>query len=294
MWASYHYGGYHYIEGGSQAISNALAEVIQNNGGEILLNSLVTKIVIKDGKAAAVRTQDGQEFKCGYVVSNANAPDTLFKMVGREHLPADYLGKVDDLEIGVATFIVYMGVNHDYSKEFGVSHSISIDEVYDKGETFRHMSEGLPEKIGFVIVNYSMVDPNAAPDGSNVISFTTYMPYDWNEGWHEDKSYAEYTALKDEVAGILVKRAEEVLPGLGSHIEVMEVGSPRTNQHYTLNPRGAVYGWAVTPDRTKNGLPQETPIQNLFLAGAWTNAAGQNGVMRSGLTAAKTILEMKK
>jgi phytoene dehydrogenase-like protein len=64
-------------------------------------------------------------------------------------------------------------------------------------------------------------------------------------------------------------------------------------EHYTLNPKGAVYGWANTVDQTAfNRLPQETPIQNLFLAGAWTQPGpGQSQVMLSGLNAAEKILE---
>ncbi len=294
MWSSYHYGGWFYVKGGSQAVSNALAEVIKENGGDIELSTRATKITVRDGRAVSVGTEDGREFACRYVVSNANAPDTLFRMVGREHLPADYLERVDALEIGTSICVVYMGVDHDYSKEFAGAHSISVDEVYDKGEAFRFSRQGLVDRIGYVLVNYSLADPQVAPPGKNVISITTYLPYDWKDGWYEAESYEKYRALKEDVAWTLIRRAERVLPELGSHIEVLEVGSPRTMEHFTLNPGGAIYGWAVTPDMRKNGLPLETPVPNLFLAGAWTNAAGQNGVMRSGLQAALKIIEIER
>lgn len=293
MWASYHYGGAFYVVGGSQAVSNALARVIKDHGGEIKTGSRVTRIVIQDGKAVAAQTQDGREYSCRWVVSNANAPDTFNRLVGRENLPADFLARLDQLKIGPSIFQVYMGVDHDYRALFGKAHCISVTETYDSREAFRYSQEGVPEKVGFALVNYSVVDPGAAPPGKNVITITTYLPYDWKNGWHESEGYEKYRALKEETAWILIRRAEKILPGLGGHLEVMEVGSPRTMQHFTLNPQGAVYGWDHSADQVGELLSAQTPIPNLFLAGAWTNAAGQNGVMRSGLAAAKKILEQE-
>jgi len=120
------------------------------------------------------------------------------------------------------------------------------------------------------------------------------MPYDWKNGWYENESYEKYEALKKHVAGILIKRAEKLLPGLGSHVEVLEVGSPRTMEHYTLNPRGAVYVWP--PDMKHSGpgrLAQETPIPNIFLAGVWTRSGhGQLSALSSGKRAAEKILKL--
>ena len=91
----------------------------------------------------------------------------------------------------------------------------------------------------------------------------------------------------------LVKRAEEYLPDLSKHIEEFEVGSPRTMYHYTLNPKGSIIGWANTPDQSMlKRLEQKTPIDNLFLAGAWTfPAGGQSAVIMSGMFAAKMAMK---
>jgi prolycopene isomerase len=186
-----------------------------------------------------------------------------------------------------------MGVNYDYRDIFNGVHTISLSESYDINEIYKYSLDGVPEKIGFAIVNYSVKDPTVAPPGKNVINITAYLPYDWKNGWYENEDYAKYRALKEEVAKILIKRAEKILPGLESHIEVMEVGSPHTMEHFTLNPKGAVLGWATTMDQYNKRLPQETPIKNLLLAGAWTKSFGQNMVMRSGLTAADKILAME-
>lgn len=292
MWGSYHFGGYYNFIGGSQSVSNALAEVITENGGEIKLNSLVTKIVIEGQRAVAVQVKDGTEYKCRYVVSNANAPDTFFKLIGREHLPADYVKKLEGLKIGLSAFNVYLGVDHDYREVFQGMHQIMLNTAYDPHENFTYFYEGVPEKAGFAIANYSVIDPTAAPEGKNVIVLTSMLPYDWKDGWHEKEDYDKYKALKEETARTYIRRAEQYLPDLSKHIEVMEVGSPRTMEHYTLNPRGTIFGWDNTPEQSMmKRLPQETPIANLYLAGAWTfPGGGQSAVIASGVQAANMIM----
>jgi phytoene desaturase len=297
MWISYHHVGFYYFEGGSQAVTNALAEVVRENGGQILLNTLATKIVIEDGAAVAVQTKDGKEFKCRYVVSNANAPDTFFKLVGREYLPKDYVGKLEKMVIGLPAFAVYLGVDHDFSKTFpeGI-HSYFVNPGYDQKEIFQYFREGNPEKAMFGLINYTMVDPTDAPKGKNVIAVVSIMPYDYKGDWYESESYEKYSALKEEVARIYLNRAEKLVPGLREHIEVMEVGSPRTMEHYTLNPRGSIFGWEFSKEQSMmKRLPQKTPIRNLYLAGAWTfPGGGQSAVLMGGELAGNTILGREK
>jgi all-trans-retinol 13,14-reductase len=294
MWAAYHQNGCYYLEGGSQSISSALEEVTRQNGGEILLSTRVTKILIEDGRAAGVTTSEGKTFRSRYVISNANALDTFFKLVGREHLPAEYLDDLEKMEVGGATFTVYMGVDKDYREYFpGNTHTLIVMPSLDTEENFRPMREGDITRVMFGIANYTKTDPGNAPEGKNVICLVTLMPYDWNDGWKEKESHETYTKLKTEIAMKFVKRAEEYLPGLSSHIEEMEVGTPRTNEHYTSNAKGSIYGWAHTAEQSmQNRLPQETPIENLFLAGAWTiPGGGQAPVLISGNSAAEKILE---
>lgn len=297
MWNSYHFGGYYYFEGGSQSVSDAMAEVIKENHGQILLSTLATKIVMENGRAAAVQTSDGALYKCRWVVSNANAPATFFKLVGREHLPPDYVKQLESMKIGLSAYVVYLGVDHDYCDKFphGV-HELMISEIYDQHQNFEWYRQGVPEKISFAVANYSTVDPTAAPPGKNVICLTTIMPYDYKGDWYESESYEKYKALKEEVAQVLIRRAEKFLPELSRHIEVMEVGSPRTMEHYTLNPHGTIFGWDNIPSQSMmKRLPQKTPIPNLFLAGAWTfPGGGQSAVMASGVSAARLILQQEK
>lgn len=293
MWNSYHREGYFYIEGGSEAISNAMADVIIENGGTIKLNTLATKIMVEDGKAVQVRTLNDACYNARYIISNANAPDTLLKMVGAENLPPEYVNDMNEMEVGVAILSIFLGVNKDFSEYFEGTHEIMVNETFDQDETYDFVLDGDPEMAPYIIANYTSVDPTTAPAGKNVMVISTYLPYDWNETWKWDLSYSAYMDTKQAAASVYIQRAAKLIPGLDEHIEVLEVGSPLTNQAFTLNPNGSVYGWSNSVSQaTLRRLSQSTPIENLFLAGAWTfPGGGQATVISSGCSAADLVLE---
>ncbi len=299
MWNGYHRGGYYYFEGGSQSVTDALEGVINRNHGEMLLSTLVTKIIVEDGRAVGVetenvRTKEKREYRSKYVISNANAPDTFFKLVGEKNIPEDYAADLKKMKIGPSSLCVYLGVNKDYSGYYpGNTHEFGIYYSIDPVENFKAWETGDISKISFGAANYSKANPNAAPKGKNTIVLCALMSAEVYNNWMKDEPYEKYKALKMSIARTMIKKLEQYLPGISSHIEVMEVSTPRTNERYTLNPGGSLFGWANTVEQSMwNRLPQETPIDNLYLAGAWTlPCGGQSVVLMSGYMAANLILQ---
>jgi phytoene dehydrogenase-like protein len=217
-------------------------------------------------------------------------------MIGKEHLPPEYVAELQNLKIGLSAFQIFLGVNRDFSEYFGNVHEISVAESWDQEKNFHYITKGVPEKAGMGIINYSMIDPTTAPPGKNVIVITSILPYDWESSWYLDSGYTSYQQFKEDVARKYIERAEEYLPGLSNSIEVMEVGTPYSMKGFTLNPKGSIFGWSNIPEQSMMGrLRQETPIPNLYLAGAWTfPGGGQSAVIQSGVMAADLILKEEK
>jgi prolycopene isomerase len=290
MWNAYHRWGFYNFVGGSQSVSEALAAVIEGHGGTIRLNTPATRIVVEEGRAVEVRTAEDACYRPGWVVSNANAPATV-DLVGRDNLPSDYLAKVDAMRVGRPIVVVYLGVDHDYTPEFQGTHEWMIQDGYDTAALYEQLKGCEPGHSLLLVANYSVVDPTAAPAGKNVISITSTMDDachgDWQ--WGDPEAYKEQ---KQAVAAAFIAHLEPYLPGLRQHLEVMEVAAPQTLRGFTGNPRGTIYGWSHTPEQsTVRRLPQETPVENLLLAGMWTfPGAGQAAVLQSGETAAELIL----
>ena len=55
---SYYQGGGNFIRGGSQKLSDYLSGFISKNGGNVILNHLVTEIIVEEGKAVGARYTD--------------------------------------------------------------------------------------------------------------------------------------------------------------------------------------------------------------------------------------------
>jgi prolycopene isomerase len=292
MWHSYHVNGYYYFEGGSQAVSDALAEVIVENGGQVRFHQLVTRIGLDGGLASRVETASGACYQARYVVSNAPAPATLLEMVGAEHLPAEYAQRVRDMRVGLSALVVYLGLDTPLAEPFGPTHEVMIAQELDPEESFQAIERCQLDRVGLSLTNYTLVDPGAAPAGKGVLTITSQLGYDCLQRYGADVSRAEVARVKADIAERLLEKAEAFLPGLRRRIEVMEVATPITIQGYTLNPRGSIFGWDNTVDQSMlNRLAQKTPIPNLFLAGAWTfPGGGQSAVMTSGAQVADMIL----
>ena len=90
-----------------------------------------------------------------------------------------------------------------------------------------------------------------------------------------------------------MNKYERRFPGLREHAEVIEFGTPRTMERYSSNPGGAIYGFAQSVSQSNNRrLSNRTPVEGLFLCGAWTQAGGGfEGTMMTGMKAAHMIIE---
>ena len=145
-----------------------------------------------------------------------------------------------------------------------------------------------PSPPGAAVTPYSLADPSFSPPGTTnmVITMGAY-----GEPWLKlnPSEYLEAKFLQSDQA---IQLAEIVAPDLRQHIEVMEIGTPVTNQRYTLNPGGSFIGFAENrfPGRAMQ-IPGKTPIEGLYMAGAWVNMGG--GYMPSilnGYRAASDLL----
>jgi all-trans-retinol 13,14-reductase len=284
-------GGY-YPAGTSQAISNAFVGLIKKNGGEVRLNTRVARILTRDHAAVGVRTVDGDEILGRAVVSNANAVDTLTKMVDEKDVLAKTLARMEKLSISFSTLLVWLGLKTDLVRKTGLKDSeIFYYPSYDlEGEYAASLAGGLPADPGYGLTLYDNVCPGSSPKGKNTLSLIVTQGYDYWTKYETDYLYGAkeaYTKEKLRLADILIDDVEKrFLPGLRKAIEVEEVATPLTNLRFTSNPRGAIYGWDQTVDNSgQRRFPQKTPLKNLYLAGAWTFPGhGYGACIPSGLS----------
>jgi prolycopene isomerase len=292
-----------HVRGGAQAVPEAFAKSVRQNGGEILTGRLVEKILVQNNRAGGVRlvtsplaVSERDDSKTGapieiaakYVVSNASARQTFFRLLGREHVGRAYLAKLGRLEPSPPFCALFLGLDMDL-KKMGLVPALHIHtSTYDTEQHFKNLKSRLlnehePDPLfRFQLANLS--DPTSAPPGKTALVIHQIpAPV---EGW-EDPDFEK------RVADVMIQRAERKIPGLSRHIEYREFWSPRTVNTYVMSGEDASMGWALTPRQVgPKRLAQETPVQNLFLSGHWTRPAlGIIATVISGLQSARIILK---
>ena len=287
-------GGY-YPRGRSQTISDALAKLIETRGGKLMLNMRVERILTRNGAAYGVQCAGGRQFLARAVVSNASAGQTFYRFLDEDPESDDgsfaaYKERMAGFSTSLSSFQVFLGLNRDLVGKLEIPDSeIFLEPGYDLETAYQAALQADGERSGMCITLYDNLFNAYSPRHKNTVNLTVLQGFDHWESFDQDYwagRKAAYNAEKERMARVLIARAEEaVLPGLSKAIEVLEVGTPLTNLRYTGNDRGAIYGWDQTLDNSGDRrVGHATPIQNLYLAGAWTRPGhGYGAVIQSGL-----------
>ena len=289
---SYYGGSASFIRGGSQQLSNALSGIITTYGGTVRLNSLVTSIDYDGTLPSGVTYEDTRGKERG------SYSDTAKQIVMNGALPNlahELLSKADGLRlsesfagnnIGVSLLTVYYGFNKSL-KELGSNHYSTF--IYDGSvKSPKDILDNNHSDFGtriFTFVDYSQVDARLAPEGKSVGAVCCIdYPSDWI---HLDRE--EYNRMKADVADSFTSRCEKIIPGFRDAIEHVEVATSLSVKRFTLNPEGAVYGFAQNPGRSFDYLTHLP--DNVFIASAWGKIGGGfSGAIVSGYMTAMDVL----
>lgn len=285
-WISYHLEGTYYIQGGAQALSNALVAAIQSASGEVHLRSQVSEIVLKGGKAIGVRLKKGDVYEADWVVSGISPHHTYGCLLENHDTARREMEAISRLETGTSLTQLYLGLSCE-PHELGITEEdLILYDVPDSETDYEFMMSGQYTKGNWMLTNYNAMDPTLNEPGKGVIAVTFL---DKLENWPATRP--EYKTKKETVTRHILERLEQLYPGFGSKVVVAELGTPRTMQRYTANPDGAVYGYAQTVRQSGiKRLKHKSVVDRLSLVGAWTQPGGGfQGAMNSGIMEADRI-----
>lgn len=283
-------GGY-YPKGGMQNFSDALANSFKKVGGTFLFSQEVTKILHEKGSVKGVSLVNGDIIECNQVISNADAKKTYSELIDIREINSDisieFLKKLDEMIPSVSHFNVYLGIDKKAVCDIKERCNIWYVPKYNTRDIMDDMINDPYSKEGFIHIAFpSFYDSDLAPDGCECMFLTVLVPFMSKEFWDREKQI---------FADILIERAENVIPGLKKHILYKETSTPYTIYRYTLNTKGANYGWSMTPNQTgRMRLPQKSFIKGLYHAGHWTEpGCGIATVAQSGYMAARLVIQNK-
>ncbi len=292
---SYYSAGGVYIKGGSQRLSDALSAVIESNGGKVMLKHLVTGITVESGKATGVTfRKTGSEATlvdhatAAAVIANAAIPNVAEILLPEENaaaLKSDIAKRIK----GASLLTVYYGFNKPLKETLSRHYSTFLyDPSIRSQKDILDNNRGPFDRRSFTFVDYSQVEAGLSPGGKGVGAVCCI---DYTKDW-DGMNRKAYQEKKEMVAEIFTGKLESLMPGFAQAVEYCEVGTSKTVEKYTLNPGGAVYGFAQTPERM--GLKELSSIKNLHYASAWTRTGGGfSGAIMSGYMCAFNILRQR-
>jgi phytoene dehydrogenase-like protein len=280
------YGGSYPI-GGSQALSDALADFIQSKGGDVQMGTRVAEVLMDSNGVNGILSGDGKVAKGKAVIANCSAPNLLAKMIPAASVPADFLKSVGRLKPSISSFVVWLALNRDVTAQVKDSHIFLCSEP-DAEKAYTYGLAADADKANLAVCVYNNLYKDYSPPGTTVLSVTLisgYEPWKAFEQDYREGRKAAYHEKKNAVTQTIIRRVEEkLLPGLSKMIAVQEAGTPLTNIRYTSNTEGAIYGFEQSLDNSfMSRISNRTPMKGLYLASAWGEPGGGfQGVLIAG------------
>ena len=166
------YGGV-YVKGTSQALSDALARAVIEAGGEVVLSTRVTSILVEDGRAAGVGTADGREFRSRAVVAGASAPQVFGTLLPPGAAPQKEVARLDALSPSPGSFIVWLGLDRDITGQVREP-EMSFCASLDMDASYAACMDCDFERSGFSLMVYDNLVPGFSPPGCSAWASCPY------------------------------------------------------------------------------------------------------------------------
>jgi phytoene dehydrogenase-like protein len=298
-------GGNNLVQGGMQNLSLGLAAVLHSHNGEIRTSTPVSKILIDNGKAVAVRLGDGAEIEVGTLVASSVDPRHLvFDLIGEDHVGKVIAEKIRRYEWGVAAMSLFLALDGPVHYKAGaVAQSAacvhgtpaSLDYF---GRLFLQVRSGLLPAEPFAVAwNEATIDPSRAPAGKSLMKFfVSPVPYVIRGDAARSITGTIWSDVQEAFADRVIDRlSHDYIPDLRERIIERAVQTPVDFERLIPSAyRGTVMHGAPLSYQmgALRPIPElggyKTPVPNVYLCGAGSHP-GPGISMGPGRNAAQVI-----
>lgn len=275
-------GGFAVPEGGAESITRALLRRVEESGGEVRCDTRIAQVIVRGGRAVAVRTADGEEIEARRaVLADVAAPTLYLKMLDGAHVPGRVVRAMKTFRHGFGTFKMDWALDgpvpwtNENAARSAVVHA--GDSLDDLAQFTREVRAGkTPSHPYLVIGQQSLADPTRAPEGRHTLWAYSRVPSTIEGGW---------AAAGEGFADRVEKRIEELAPGFRKHILARAVFAPPDLEAMNANLIGGDLSGGSADIRHQlffrpvfPYFRYRTPVRGLYLASSYTHpGAGAHG-----------------
>ena len=293
-------GAWGLVKGGMGAITEAMKLSCEEKGVKVFTDKEVKSILVSDGEAKGLEFIDGDKRDFDVVVSGADYKVTFGKLLkGQKEidsLPDLYssipspvsAGKIHFTLKSLPAFPTLEKLGHNYA---GIIVSApAVESIVADSKTVP--LGDMPKNLMMTLSIPSVTDDTIAPSGKHLLNVDVHqLPTQLNgQPWDEKGKKALLEKTLNEL--------EKLAPSIKDCIEDSYVVTPQ--EFKTDYGADSMCCWQLPmteypfEKRNINGLPAyQTPLKNLFMAGAGTFGGGNvTGV--SGFNCAQEIIKIKE
>ena len=250
------------FKGGCHTFVRSIEARYKSLGGQIQYRAKVEKIIVEDGNAVGVVLADDSEHRADVVVSAADGKSTIFDLLGGQFIDDKIKKRYDTWKTYDPMIGVSLGVSRTFDDEASLNAFMQKEPII--------LSDREVPLVYLRIFNHGDV---FAPEGKSVIQVILETEWDYWKNLRENRE--QYETEKNKLAQDLIRRLEDVYPGITGQVETIDVSTPYTTWRYTLNDRGSPMGWLMTKSTIMEQIPRTLPgLENFFMAGHWVLPGG--------------------
>jgi phytoene dehydrogenase-like protein len=217
------------VRGGLGALTQALAEAARGHGADVRTGAEVHRIVVRDGRAAGVVLEGGEEIAAQAVVSGTDPQRTFLRLVEPALLDPDDLqrfrnyrqtGMASKVNLALASLPRFTAAEGEEAASLLGGRIHLAPEVDDLERAYDDAKYGgISQRPYLDVTMPSLADPSLAPPGQHVMSIhVQYTPYALRDG--------DWRTRRDEVGDVVLKTLEEYAPGLTRLVLARQILTP--------------------------------------------------------------------
>jgi phytoene dehydrogenase-like protein len=244
-------------------------------GGEIEFSSGVRDILTENNRISGVRTEQGEEIICNYLISTAGFPET--KRLFTVPVPAAIFSELPENNIsGRLSFLESIYLFDKSARTYLPQDRTIIFYNLPERFSYRRPDKAVDLNSG-VICFPDNFEGNCQEDVIQM-RVTHLANYEKWRHAYDDEDKSCYPAMKKDWAKRSKESVGKIIGNFTEKIVYEDSFTPVTIERYTSRTQGAVYG---SPQKIKDG---RTNFENLYIAGTDQGYLGIMGALLSGVT----------
>ena len=276
MFVDNHVGGSYYPAGSTLFLPGKLEKVIEENGGDMLLESEVVRILFNGDHPSGVELKSGKSIYADNLIYSGTVWNLYRKLIDKTHLKVQRMEWAANQVPTHPSVVLYAHIDKRVIPEdtAPIEMLVGNPNLLDESEV--------------TVYILSVDDKTLCDENGHVVVAIGPTFANW-----DDADVDDYLLKKEKEKARLIAVLERRFPGFTDGVLYAEVATPRTIERYTLKNGGAVAGpKQMLGQHMLHRLHTKSEWDNLFCCGESTvMGTGTPTVTISGLSAANAVLK---